>query len=149
MFDGWLQLILTAGAVFAVAPAKVHRIRRVVAEGTMNTMAYNTLWVGVGSFRRVMEIVEIEYVENKKKVHVKVVVANWAGIHKNSCRDVERCRSGKVQENDVRAGSAGRVLSYVLEDDAASAEALCSVGATLTPLGKRQSNVSGWTTSAL
>ena len=63
MFDGWRQLILTAGAVSAVALAKVHRIRRVVTVKTKNTVPDTPSCVGVWIFLKLVEILEIDLVE--------------------------------------------------------------------------------------
>ena len=79
MFDVWRQLDVTAGAVFANALAKVHCVRHVGHDKTKDAMSYNPLWVGVVSFRKVTDIVEIEHVRNKKNSVVYISVANRAG----------------------------------------------------------------------
>ena len=103
MFNVRRQLNLTAGAVFAIAPAEVHCIRHVVVGRTKDAMTYNPLCVGVISLPKATDLIEKDHVENMEKVVVEVVVAIWAVRDENNNDEEAICADGKEAEDEVVA----------------------------------------------
>ena len=119
--------------------------RHVVHVRTKDAMAYNLLWVGVSHFQIQEVTVEIGHVESEEKEHVeighvvvKLVVANWAVLDKDSDENNggDVCAEAEGVADDGIRYLLDR-LSCIRHDDASSMEVHRGVH---TPLGKQHGN---------